>query len=101
MDDAPKVKDFVYADPAKEEKDRVIRKDGGPAFPQQEFQKIGDVAEGKSVGGMSLRDYFAAAALQGALAGRNAAIKTAIENAGEVSKQCFLLADAMLKEREK
>lgn len=45
-------------------------------------------------GGMSLRDYFAAKALQGLLSGRNYIAETNVRLAYEY-------ADAMLKEREK
>ena len=43
-----------------------------PAFPENTFQKVGDVAVGECKSGMTLRDYFAAAVLQGLLANPNA-----------------------------
>jgi hypothetical protein len=46
--------------------------------------------------GMELRDYFAAAALQGILADSNVD-----GNAATLSKIAYKFADAMLKEREK
>ena len=49
-------------------------------------------------GGMSLRDYFAAAALTGSLAS-NVAI-TMIGSEGVVARSCYALADAMLAERK-
>jgi len=45
----------------------------------------------------SLRDYFAAAALQGLLA--NGAMK--VVNVDEISEDAYLYADAMLEERIK
>lgn len=41
--------------------------DGGPAFPNTTFWRAGGLEEGVSTGGMSLRDYFAAAAITGML----------------------------------
>ena len=66
--------------------------DGGPAFAR-------DSHMGKQIGlyvqqqGMSLRDYFAAAALQGNLIEPTA-------NNDEVAKWAYSLADAMLKAKE-
>ena len=37
--------------------------DGGPAFPTTTFQRVGELEEGVSSGGMTLRDYFAAKVL--------------------------------------
>ena len=62
--------------------------DGGPAFPQH----IGHVRRGDQ-GGMTLRDYFAAAALQGLLA-YDADCSSAIGLA-------YHTADAMLDWRKK
>lgn len=67
-------------------------KDGGTAFPMQDPQ---------AVGGMSLRDYFAAKAMQGFLSGH-------IAHHGHEShwpyvalaSEAYELADAMLKARE-
>lgn len=64
--------------------------DGGPAFPVQ------DAANWQSHG-MSLRDYFAAKAMQG--------ICTHHDTWGllvpEITSQAYLIADNMLKERAK
>ena len=43
-------------------------KDGGPAFPQRIERPNGLMTETTTYFGMSLRDYFAAAALQGQIA---------------------------------
>lgn len=63
------------------------KKDGGHAFPQPS-----DVM-GR---GMSLRDYFAAAAMQGILAAR---IKS--DEAPHVAPLAYQYADAMIAERDK
>ncbi len=57
---------------------------GGPAFPTETFM----------TDGMTLRDYFAAKAMQGLLA-RNAG------GEGVVHEKAYQIADAMLKERAK
>ena len=61
---------------------------GGPAFPTM------DPNEHYRLMGMTLRDYFAAAALSSrGMYGANIR-----ENA--VAKECYIIADAMLKARE-
>jgi hypothetical protein len=80
-----------------------MRKDGGSAFPIvgiSENQSTGEVTcHETSAPGMSLRDYFAAKAMQGCLAMWPA-------KAGELPKvdgiaeAAFAYADAMLKARE-
>ena len=67
--------------------------DGGPAFPVWELN-------GKNIPemtgfGMTIRDYFAAKAMQGLLAARER-----YENFREIASDAYLLADAMLKARE-
>jgi hypothetical protein len=77
---------------------------GGPAFPiprgQREFW---DCEEDGSPNGMTLRDYFAAAALQGLLAwpGDNVC-GNAHTNAtyDQVAASVFAIADAMLAARK-
>jgi hypothetical protein len=63
--------------------------DGGPAFPVV-FQH--DEATSECYG-ISIRDYFAAAALEKASRGSD-------RNADEIAKRAFYIADAMLKARE-
>jgi hypothetical protein len=70
--------------------------DGGPAFPCVYYSEpIGSIGPQFTIkGGMTLREYFAAAALQGILA-----------NGGGVSwdddaKNAFKASDAMLKAKE-
>jgi hypothetical protein len=62
---------------------------GGPAFP---WDGMGD-------DGMSLRDYFAAKALQGIMAHSGDGVNPG--NVTSVTKVLYLIADAMLKERSK
>lgn len=59
---------------------------GGPAFPAHHF----DLAEGEH--GMTLRDYFAAQAMQ-------ALIEKYDESPVEISLEAYEIADAMLKMR--
>ena len=73
-----------------------MKDDGGPAFPT--MQQCGASGEYwmEPVGGMSLRDYFAAQAMQGAIA---RGVKT--EEISMVPKMAYLMAEAMIKERNK
>lgn len=68
--------------------DEMSKPDGGPAFP------IGDM---HGEGGMSLRDYFAAAALQGVMSNP----ECRVNNAPLIAADVYLMADAMLAERQK
>jgi len=69
--------------------------DGGPAFPIQPFrQPNGDFDWGRD--GMTLRDYFAAAALTGVLA----AHKNYSPEGLAASNDAYAIADAMLAQRE-
>jgi hypothetical protein len=63
---------------------------GGPAFPH--YGGAGWIGPG-----MTLRDYFAAKAMQGMFAGRHGAALTP----SEWATQAFKMADAMLAERNK
>jgi len=67
--------------------------DGGPAFPFREQDGEGGY---ERFPGMSLRDYFAAAALTGILADPNGS-----GHLQEVSGFAYLVADAMLAARER
>ena len=62
--------------------------DGGPAFPVEDVQE--------NYFGMTLRDYFAAKAMQGLLAGIGPE-----DNIEVLPSLCYGMADAMLAEREK
>lgn len=66
--------------------------DGGPAFPLQE--------EGRySILGLSLRDYFASAAVTGQLA---SALPGSIDPhyAADLAKQAYIVADALIADRK-
>jgi hypothetical protein len=83
---------------------------GGPAFPVNEDQYrygIGEFVETTKFDGMTLRDYFAAKALQGFCANpsvfaSNGMTGWAIVNctSDQLAEYCTTLADAMLKARE-
>jgi hypothetical protein len=63
-----------------------------PAFPQQ----VQVAADGTTwFDGVTLRDYFAAKAMQGLLAGSLESVEL-----GVIARDCYRLADAMLKARE-
>jgi len=70
--------------------------DGGPAFPCVYYSEpIGSIGPQLTIkGGISIRDYFAAAALQGLIA--NGECPTWDDDA----KAAYAAADAMLKARE-
>ena len=64
---------------------------GGPAFPAMHF----DLAENEH--GMTLRDYFAAKAMQAILVRTDSRFTTTLEFVGG---KAYQYADAMLKARE-
>ena len=70
---------------------------GGPAFPHTVEYKGADCAGIVPHGGMTLRDYFAAKAMQGFAAAADDTGWRSIDHIAEVSYQW---ADAMLKARE-
>jgi hypothetical protein len=68
--------------------------DGGPAFPWGEH--------GSHLGGMTLRDYFAAKAMVGIyqmVATREHGV-SASDPEGDIAKHAYQMADAMLKARQ-
>lgn len=70
---------------------------GGPAFPYSALQHGGPTMYADSEG-MTLRDYFAAKAMQGLLAqSQGTAIISPVEQAAEYA---YAMANAMLKARE-
>jgi len=73
--------------------------DGGPAFPCAYYSEpIGSIGAQFTIkGGMTLRDYFAAAALQGLLASIQ---PNQLWSGDDVAVTCYRTADAMLKARE-
>ena len=58
-----------------------------PAFPAMHY----DLAEGEH--GLTMRDYFAAKAMQGLVANNNT-------NPFEISKAAYVVADAMMEARQ-
>lgn len=76
--------------------------DGGPAFPQSAIT-IGEKMVNAGVHGMTLRDYFAAKALQGLIpiiGVPEDREPDELWNAA-TAKEAYALADAMLRERDK
>jgi len=71
------------------------RNDGGPAFPAEIDLEYYSAPSTRHEAGMSLRDYFAAKALQGFLAERS----LPASEAGRLASDCYAMADAMLKAR--
>lgn len=81
------------------------KEDGGGAFPQMEQVEVAHdglyVKQWWPVGGMSLRDYFAAKALEGLLANPEMNIQGAGTQARwQFATEAYHMADAMLKARE-
>ena len=72
-------------------------KTGGPAFPGVEYKQPGGagVSVMTIVGGMTLRDYFAAKALQGLLS--DSCFSLAKDS---LAKHAYEYADEMIKARE-
>ena len=69
----------------------MSKNDGGPAFPERGSRGIATGGEG-----MSMRDYFAAKAMQGILSNPDG-IGFPDE---KIAKDAYWMADAMLKVRE-
>ena len=68
---------------------------GGPAFPMPGMSGLPNDGFIYGQDGMTLRDYFAAKAMQGLLAGK---LKTT--NMTVIAGECYAMADFMLKARE-
>jgi hypothetical protein len=65
---------------------------GGPAFPSAAFEQ-------HEYTGMTLRDYFAAKAMQG-YAQYSAANSKSVFSDQQLAEDAYLIADAMLKARQ-
>lgn len=66
--------------------------DGGPAFPHTHIIGInGMLHDTQSIGGMSLRAYFAGLAMQAAIAGRDCAF-----DPQKVASTSVIFADALI-----
>ena len=74
-----------------------IQNDGGPAFPhKRQIRCNGEVIDSEMEPGMTLRDYFAAAAL-------NVQAHQFVDPYKDrelLAQDCYDIADAMLKARE-
>jgi len=72
---------------------------GGPAFPQNTkiVAAAGQELHQGFIGGMTLRDYFAAKAMQ-AIVSNDATFST--KYVGLAAKDAYVYADAMLKARQ-
>ncbi len=77
-----------------------INKDGGPAFARP-LSKFSPEEVSCDQDGMTLRDYFAAAALQGLLASCDPALGNIAPSHAYGARHAYLWADAMLAERSK
>jgi len=75
--------------------------DGGAAFPKSDCIEP-DMEPIRYSDGMTLRDYFAAAALQGWLASYDSSSVHPVNNDTErdVARQAYTMADAMLAARK-
>ncbi len=69
--------------------------DGGPAFPRTMWTGSEGNAAHRDVPGISMRDYFAAKAMQASLS-RGTPVNTEA-----MAKAAYAYADAMLAQREK
>jgi hypothetical protein len=72
---------------------------GGPAFPETRWDD--KTRQEVQWTGMTLRDYFAAKAMQGLMSDP----RTTVDISGDYifqqrAKSCYIIADAMLKARE-
>lgn len=76
----------------------MSRADGGPAFPgETEVLIDGGVRIGRAqTPGMSLRDYFAANAMQGRMESANFSSMHSKTQARQVAEFAYMVADAML-----
>lgn len=72
----------------------MIKDTGGPAFPHTVEYKGADCGGVVPHGGMTVRDYFAARAMQGLLAGKLTSTDLRL-----IANDSYAMADAMLKAR--
>ena len=77
--------------------------DGGPAFPhKRQIRCNGEVIDYVMESGMTLRDYFAAAALQGNLASQSIDVGyyDGEDSWNKAATDAYKAADAMIRARE-
>lgn len=83
----------------------MSKNNGGPAFPWVTCGAEGYIGQGGANEGMTLRDYFAAAALPPILAStewrEKPGPKEWQDRMQKVAESAYAIADAMLAEREK
>ncbi len=74
----------------------MTKETGGPAFPSAEtfYDEI------VHAGGMTLRDYFAAKAMQGLITSRHTDYENGWYDEDLLAQSAYKMADAMLKARE-
>ena len=76
----------------------MMIKDGGPAFPTEHLETGYEVQPYVPHPGMTLRDWFAGMALTGIMA---TAPERAQFQSKEVARLAYVLADAMLEEKQR
>lgn len=79
------------------------KNDGGPAFPQPKFHRIGEYEICESHIGMTLRDYFAGQAIASLLDTDISDVKQIHEGetgAAWLARNAYIVADAMMKARD-
>lgn len=81
-----------------EHKISLLKRAGESAFPVKMDMGDGSRIEGM---GMSLRDYFAAKAMQGLLSNDQCKPFGMSASATDIAKKSYLMADEMLRAREK
>jgi hypothetical protein len=74
-----------------------MKDNGGPAFPGSVCQDA--IRPSGHNTGMTLRDYFAAKAMQGFAASDDRMVETWIDGLDSMARCAYQWADAMLKER--
>jgi hypothetical protein len=78
----------------------MASKDGGPAYPRtllyEDQEGAMNAVSYSFMAGMSLRDYFAAAALN-----QRKMLSTGAYYAADAAREAYEIADAMLRERER
>jgi hypothetical protein len=73
-------------------------KDGGPAFPMSAHVKTPGGHETVQISGMTLRDYFAAQAMNAFVRGEGSLHYPTVQEG--LAKRSYQIADAMLRARE-
>jgi hypothetical protein len=75
---------------------------GGPAFPQNTkiVAAAGQELHQGFIGGMTLRDYFAAKAMQGLISSRHTDYENGWYDEEQLAGSAYKMADAMLKARQ-